>query len=42
MMEYKGYVASVEFDDSADVLHGRVVNDAVQPGTVPVADASLA
>ena len=26
MMEYKGYLASVEFDDSADVLHGRVVN----------------
>ena len=26
MMEYKGYVAAVEFDDSADILHGRVVN----------------
>jgi len=26
MMTYKGYVAEVEFDDSADVLHGRVVN----------------
>ena len=25
-MEYKGYVATVEFDDSANVLHGRVVN----------------
>ena len=25
-MEYKGYVAIVEFDDSANVLHGRVVN----------------
>lgn len=26
MMEYKGYAASVEFGDSADVLHGRIVN----------------
>jgi len=26
MMEYKGYVAPVEFDDSVEVLHGRVVN----------------
>ena len=25
-MEYKRYVAVVEFDDSANVLHGRVVN----------------
>ena len=31
MMEYKGYVASVEFDDSADVLHGRVVNSGPYP-----------
>ena len=30
-MEYKGYVASVEFDDSADVLHGRVVNSGPYP-----------
>ena len=31
MMEYKGYLASVEFDDSADVLHGRVVNSGPYP-----------
>ena len=31
MMEYKGYLASVEFDDSADVLHGRVVNSGSYP-----------
>ena len=31
MMEYKGYHASVEFDDSADVLHGRVVNSGPYP-----------
>ena len=32
-MEYKGYVAAVEFDDSADILHGRVVNS----GSYPIA-----
>ena len=31
MMEYKGYLASVEFDDSADILHGRVVNSGPYP-----------
>ena len=31
MMEYKGYFASVEFDDSVDVLHGRVVNSGPYP-----------
>ena len=31
MMEYKGYLASVEFDDSVDVLHGRVVNSGPYP-----------
>ena len=31
MMEYKGYLASVEFDDSADALHGRVVNSGPYP-----------
>ena len=31
MMEYKGYVASVEFDDSADVLHGRITNSEPYP-----------
>lgn len=33
MMEYRGYVATVEFDDSAGVLHGRVVNC----GSYPIA-----
>ena len=31
MMEYKGYLAAVEFDDSADILHGRVVNSGAYP-----------
>lgn len=26
MIEYKGYTAVVEYDDSVGVLHGRVVN----------------
>ncbi|MCS5583740.1 MAG: type II toxin-antitoxin system HicB family antitoxin [Pseudomonadales bacterium] len=26
MMEYKGYVAQVEFDDKAEVFHGQVIN----------------
>ena len=26
MMEYKGYVAKVEFDDEAEVFHGEVMN----------------
>lgn len=30
-MEYKGYVAEVEFDDSVDVLHGRIVNSGPYP-----------
>ena len=25
-MEYKGYVAKVEFDDEDDVFHGEVIN----------------
>jgi len=31
MMEYKGYVAAVEFDDSVEVLHGRVMNSGPYP-----------
>ena len=31
MMEYKGYVAAVEFDDSVGRLHGRVVNSGPYP-----------
>ena len=26
MMQYKGYVAKVEFDDEANVFHGEVIN----------------
>ena len=26
MMEYKGYVARVEFDDEADLFYGEVIN----------------
>jgi len=26
MMEYKGYLGVVEFDDEADIFHGEVVN----------------
>jgi predicted HicB family RNase H-like nuclease len=25
-MKYKGYVATVEFDDEADIFHGEVIN----------------
>ena len=32
-MEYKGYIAAIEYDESVDLLHGRVVN----AGTSPVA-----
>ena len=33
MMEYQGYVATVEYDDSVQRLHGRVVNT----GSYPIA-----
>ena len=26
MMEYKGYLSHVEFDDEADIFHGEVIN----------------
>ena len=26
MMEYKGYVGKVEFDDEASIFHGEVIN----------------
>ncbi len=26
MMEYKGYIGHVEFDDDADIFHGEVIN----------------
>ena len=31
MMEYKGYTASVEFDESVGRLHGRVINSGPYP-----------
>ena len=31
MMEYRGYIARVEFDDSVGRLHGRVVNSGAYP-----------
>ena len=33
MMEYKGYIAKVEYDDSVGLLHGSVINS----GSYPVA-----
>ena len=40
-MEYKGYVAAVEFDDSVEILHGRVVNSGPYPiATFEATDAS--
>ena len=26
MMEYKGYIGHVEFDDNAEIFHGEVIN----------------
>ena len=31
MMEYKGYIAKVEYDDSVGLLHGSVVNSVDYP-----------
>ena len=31
MIEYKGYIARVEFAPSADIFHGRVVNSGPYP-----------
>ncbi len=31
MMEYKGYIATVEYDDSVGLLHGQVVNAGPYP-----------
>ncbi len=35
MIEYKGYVAEVVYDDSVDLLHARVANS----GDYPIATA---
>ena len=31
MMEHKGYLAEVEYDDSVQCLHGRVINTGAYP-----------
>ena len=31
MMEYKGYIATIEYDDSMKMLHGEVINAAPYP-----------
>lgn len=31
MMEYKGYIAKVEYDDSVGMLHGSVINSGDYP-----------
>ena len=31
VIEYRGYIARIEFDDSADTFHGRVVNSGPYP-----------
>ena len=35
MLEYKGYVGEVVYDDEAEVLHARVINS----GSYPIANA---
>ena len=35
MLEYKGYVAEVVYDDEAEVLHARAINS----GSYPIANA---
>ena len=31
MMEYRGYVAAIKYDDSVEMLHGSVVNSGEYP-----------
>ncbi len=38
MMEYKGYIVKVEYDDSVGLLHGSVINS----GSYPVATCEAA
>ena len=35
MLEYKGYIGEVVYDDEAEVLHARVINS----GAYPIANA---
>ena len=38
MMEYKGYIATIEYDDSVRLLHGSVINS----GNYPIANCEAA
>lgn len=38
MLEYKGYIGEISFDDEADVLHAHVINS----GPYPIANAEAA
>ena len=38
MLEYKGYIGEVVYDDEADTLHARVINS----GPYPIANAEAA
>ena len=38
MMEYKGYIATIEYDDSVRLLHGSVINS----GDYPIANCEAA
>ena len=38
MLDYKGYIGEVSFDDEADVLHAYVINS----GPYPIANAEAA
>ncbi len=38
MLEYKGYIGEVSYDDDADVLHARVINS----GSYAIANAEAA
>ncbi len=38
VMEYKGYIATIEYDDSVGLLHGSVVNS----GDYPIANCEAA
>ena len=38
MMEYKGYIAKIEYDDSVGLLHGSVINS----GSYPIATCEAA
>ena len=35
MLEYRGYIGEVVYDDEAEVLHSRVVNSGPYPSRTP-------